>query len=64
MGEERATHAFARVSIGDAVAHTAVAWQSTAPLWDEKLAFKCVVCNHTYTKCSLLDVSQLACNTA
>lgn len=40
MGEEKATHPFARVSVGSNVLHSAVAWQSTAPLWDEKLAFK------------------------
>ena len=40
MGDEKATHPFARVSIGQSVMHTAVAWQSTAPMWDEKLAFK------------------------
>ncbi len=45
VGEEKATHPFARVSIGQSVMHTAVAWQSTAPMWDEKLAFKCAVLN-------------------
>lgn len=40
VGDERATHPFARVSIGANVLHSAVIWQSTAPMWDEKLAFK------------------------
>jgi C2 domain len=45
VGDEKATHPFARLSIGQAVMHTAVAWQSTSPMWDEKLAFKCAALN-------------------
>ncbi len=41
-GDGRSTHAFARVSVGASVQHTAVVWQSEAPRWDEKLSFKWV----------------------
>lgn len=39
-GDGGNTHAFARVSVGVTVQHTPVVWQSEAPRWDEKLAFK------------------------
>ncbi len=39
-GDGGNTHAFARVSVGANVQHTPVVWQSEAPHWDEKLAFK------------------------